>query len=182
LDDLFQKLTDYRRAHCERVATVMKTLAERHGLPVDEAELAGLAHDLARELPRDRLIAEAIRYGVEIDEFERIEPVLLHGPVAAKWLQARGIGTPAVWEAIQYHTTAQAGIGPLAQALFVADGVEPGRHYPQRAALEELAYRDLTQGYQAVIENTLHYLQRRGLKAHPAMLAALADLGRSSDS
>lgn len=168
-------LTPHRRGHSERVAEVMRSLAERHHLDPQDAHLAGLAHDLARELPRPDLLAEAARLGLAWGVEEEEEPVLLHGPIAAKWLEAAGVGTPSIWSAIRYHTTAAPGLDPLGRALFVADGVEPGRRYETRAMLYDLAHQDLDAGYCAVIEQTLTYLQEKGLAPHPDMMEALRE-------
>lgn len=175
LDQRFGALTAHRRAHSERVAALMTELASQHGLDVDLAALAGWGHDLAREMSRPELLNEADRLFIAVGPEERVEPLLLHGPVAAGWMEQAGMGTPAVWEAIRYHTTGAPSMGRLAQALFVADGVEPGRQYDDREALLDLAMADLTQGYGAVLRHTLAYLTTRGLSPHPNMLKAVAD-------
>ncbi|PSR36192.1 MAG: phosphohydrolase [Sulfobacillus thermosulfidooxidans] len=179
--DRFAQLTRHRQEHSLRVAALMEDLASAGGFPRDQAFLAGYAHDLARELSRAALLEEALRLGVTIGPAEQQEPVLLHGPIAAAWLQAEGIGTPSVWEAIRYHTTAAPGQDLLGQALFVADGVEPGRHYPARASIEETVRRSIPLGYQAMLEETLGYLKERGLTPHPLMVQAVKSLSDSPD-
>ncbi|MCY0879100.1 MAG: bis(5'-nucleosyl)-tetraphosphatase (symmetrical) YqeK [Firmicutes bacterium] len=174
LEERFRQLTAHRQAHIERVMVVMEALAEAHQLDRQEARLAGWGHDLAREWARPQLLDEARRLGLRWGPWEEQEPLLLHGPVAAAWLQRAGVGTPEVWEAIHYHTTAGPSLGKLARALFVADGVEPGRQYPERETLYQQALRDLDAGYCAVLASTLRYLQTRNLAPHPDMLAAWA--------
>lgn len=171
----FAQLSRHRQEHSLRVAAVMEELAVLHGLPADQAFLAGYAHDLAREMSRDALLAEALRLGVRVGGPERQEPVLLHGPVAAAWLEEEGVGAPEVHQAIRYHTTAAPGQDATGQALFIADGVEPGRQYPRRAAIEETARHSLAKAYRALLEETLDYLKGRGLTPHPLMLQALRD-------
>ncbi|MBX5466829.1 MAG: bis(5'-nucleosyl)-tetraphosphatase (symmetrical) YqeK [Firmicutes bacterium] len=169
-------LSPHRRGHIHRVTALLVALAERHGLDRQAGWWAGMGHDLAREMARDALLAEARRLGLAIGPAEAAEPLLLHGPVAAAWLRERGIGGSAAWEAIRYHTTAGPGLGPLAKALFIADGVEPGRgEYPGRADLEALAFRDLDAAYCAVVASSAAYLERRGLTRHPDMAAAEAE-------
>jgi predicted HD superfamily hydrolase involved in NAD metabolism len=174
-------LSAHRLRHSENVAELTRALAQAHGLSSEAAYWAGLAHDLAREWSRERLLAEARRLGVPVDDEERREPILLHGPVAAAWMQEARVGNAAMWEAVRYHTTAAPGMGPLARALFIADGTEPGRGYPEAAALRRLALKDLDAAYRAVLEETVRYLARRGLEPHPRMRAALDELGLSVD-
>lgn len=177
LEEKFHRLTRHRQEHILRVVDLMEKLAKIHGLPSDDAYLAGWGHDLARELSRAELLAEAERYGIAIDEWFRKEPVLLHGPVAARWLNEAQVGSLAVWEAIEHHTIAGVGLSPLAKALFIADGVEPGRHFAARAALEQAAYASLDDAYRKVLDETMTYLTSRGLEPHPNMINALKDSG-----
>jgi predicted HD superfamily hydrolase involved in NAD metabolism len=181
LAERFYALSPARRAHSERVAALGEVLAYYHGLSPELARLAGLAHDLAREWPDAALLREAERWAIDIGPLERRAPVLLHGPVAAAWLREAGIGGAAVFEAVRYHTTAGPGLGPLAKAIFVADGCEPGRQYPEAATLRALAFRDLEDGYRAMLEASAAYLRARGLPPHPAMLAALDEAGVATE-
>lgn len=68
-------------------------------------------------------------------------------------------------------------MSPLAKALFIADGVEPGRHFAARAALEQAAYASLDDAYRKVLDETMTYLTSRGLEPHPNMINALKDSG-----
>ncbi|MDA8194760.1 MAG: bis(5'-nucleosyl)-tetraphosphatase (symmetrical) YqeK [Thermaerobacter sp.] len=171
----YNSLSAHRREHCERVAEVMARLAERHGLDRRAAYWAAHGHDLAREMTRPGLLGEAERWGIAVDPTARQEPILLHGPVAAAWLESAGLGTPEVWDAIRYHTTGNVGLSPLGKALFVADGVEPGRRYGERAELAAYAETDLDGAYSRLLAHTAAYLRVRGLAPHPLLLAALQE-------
>ncbi|MDA8206663.1 MAG: bis(5'-nucleosyl)-tetraphosphatase (symmetrical) YqeK [Thermaerobacter sp.] len=173
IEERFQRLTPHRREHIERVTAVMESLAHAHHLDRDEARLAGFGHDLAREMSRLALLDEARRLGLRLGREEEQEPVLLHGPVAAAWLEQAGRGTPSVWEAIRYHTTGAPHLNALGRALYIADGVEPGRQYPERQKLLDLALMDLDAGYCEVLRHTVVYLKDRGFAPHPDMLSAL---------
>ena len=68
-------------------------LARRFGAPEEKAELAGLLHDLCRELPDDETLAAAARHGIPVGPTEARRPrKILHGPVAAAELAERGAG------------------------------------------------------------------------------------------
>lgn len=175
----FARLSAPRQAHVERVATLLEALAQHHRLASQEAAwLAGYGHDLFREESRENLLAEARRLGVPVGAEEQGEPILLHGPVAAAWLRQAGLGSPEVWEAIAHHTTAGPRLGGLAKALFIADGVEPGRRYPGRERLYCLAFEDLGAAWCAVVEESARYLESRGLGLHPKMAAAKTECHR----
>ncbi|PSR27801.1 MAG: phosphohydrolase [Sulfobacillus benefaciens] len=174
IEDRFSQLSEHRQQHILRVAKMMKELAAIHHLSPTNAQLAAMGHDLAREMSRDVLTREAKRLGLELSSPEREEPVLLHGPVAALWLQQANIGEPEVWEAIRYHTTAAPRLSPLAKALFIADGIEPGRRFETRTHLEHVAKeKSLDEAYVLMLKETMKYLESRRLKPHPLMIEAL---------
>lgn len=177
IEKRFGQLSSHRRAHILRVMEVMESLAQAHHLNVDQARLAGYGHDLAREMSRPDLLQEARRLQLQWGRDEEREPVLLHGPVAAGWLEEAGQGNPSIWAAIRYHTTAAPGLDALGRALYIADGVEPGRQYPERADLLQQALEDLDAGYCAVLRHTVEYLKGRGLALHRDMLSALDECG-----
>jgi predicted HD superfamily hydrolase involved in NAD metabolism len=165
-------LSPARRAHSVRVAELARALAERHHLPADDAYGAGLAHDLAREWDGPALRREAERVGWSIGPEEQAAPVLLHGPVAAAWMAEHQIGSASAQNAVRFHTTGDPMLDALGWVVFVADGVEPGRTYPDAARLRALAYDDLDAAIRVVLESTRQYLTARGIPPHPRTLAA----------
>jgi predicted HD superfamily hydrolase involved in NAD metabolism len=169
-----ERLSGPRRAHSERVAEWARELARRNGVSEADAYWAGLAHDLARELSSDDLLAEARRLGIRLGPEEVGAPILLHGPVAAGWMEESGFGHPGIWAAIRLHTTAGPELSLLARAVFIADGTEPGRRFAEAPGLRDLARRDLEAGYRGVLDSTARYLASRGLTLHPLTRAALA--------
>ncbi len=182
LYERFYRLSFYRRRHILRVTAVLEGLAKRHGLDEHLSRWAGFGHDLARECSRPHLLAEAKRLGVRVGPVDEEEPLLLHGPVAAAWLKAAGAGDESVWQAISLHTTAGPRMTALAKALYIADGVEPGRHYSDRQRLWERSLEDLEDGFRAVLESSVHYIRERGLTLHPDTRLALDEvIGASRD-
>lgn len=169
----FNRLSPHRQGHSLRVAELMVEFAEAHGLDPAAARLAGWSHDLARELSRADLLIEAERCGIAIDPWERQEPVLLHGRIASCWLRTDGVGDSEIYEAIDFHTTGGPNVGRLAQALFVADGVEPGREFAARERILRTALTSLDEGFRELLEETRTYLGKRGLTPHPNMIAAI---------
>ena len=178
MDARLGKLTPARRAHCERVGELAALLCRAYREDWEEvARLAGRAHDTARELGAQGWFEEAARLGLDVGPEERETPVLLHGPVAAAWMEEAGVGTPAVWAAVRFHTTAAPGLDVGSRAVYVADGIEPGRNYPQADVLRRLAVRDLDQAYREVLAGSEAYLRTRGLSPHPLALLARAEAG-----
>jgi predicted HD superfamily hydrolase involved in NAD metabolism len=168
----------HRYEHTVRVARCADLLAQRHDLDARRARLAGMLHDLARLYSPERLVRECEARGMTIDAFERANPVVLHARLgAAIAAESFGVNDEQVLSAIEKHTTAAAAMSPLDCAVFLADGLEPERTFPERDALWELAQRDLTKATREVIRSSVRYLGRKGLAVAPATIAAAHAFG-----
>lgn len=164
---------EHRFAHTLGVTRVAELLAAAHHADTGRARMAGLFHDLARLYPAQRLLDECARRGLEVGPFERRNPVVLHARVGAELARERfGVDDEAVLSAIRKHTLGDAEMSTLDQVLFLADALEPGRDFAERAAFLEVAFRDLEAAMRVVLQATLAYLRARGLTPAPQTLAA----------
>ncbi len=113
-----------------------------------------------------------------VDDLERAEPVLLHARLGAELARERfGVDDPAVLSAIAKHTHGDGEMAPLDCAVYLADGLEPGRNFPEREALWELAQHDLAAAMRGTLSSMIGYLQRRGLPVAPQAVAAARRFG-----
>jgi predicted HD superfamily hydrolase involved in NAD metabolism len=168
----------HRYAHVLRVARMGERLARAHGVDPLGARTAGMLHDLARLYPAERLVRECAERGLGIDAFERAHPVVLHARLGAELARERfGVDDPDVLSAIRKHTLADAVMSPLDKVVYLADGLEPGRDFADRAALAALAFRDLDAAMRAVLASSIAYLRDRGLAIAPQTLAAAESFG-----
>jgi predicted HD superfamily hydrolase involved in NAD metabolism len=173
----------HRYAHVLRVARMAARLARAHGVDPLRARTAGMLHDLARLYPADRLLRECAERGLAIDEFERTHPVVLHARLGAELArECFGVDDPDVLSAIRKHTLADAVMSPLDKVVYLADGLEPGREFPDRAALAALAYRDLDAAMRATVASSIVYLRERGLAVAPQTLAAAESSGAGAQA
>ncbi len=163
----------HRWAHTLGVARVAERLAAAHGLDTRRARIAGLLHDLARLYPGERLLRECAEHGLTIDAFERANPIVLHARLGAELAREMfGIDDAATLSAIRKHTLGDAEMSPLDAVLYLADALEPGRDYPERAGMLATAFTDLDAGMRAVIGSTLAYTLASGRTAAAQTLAA----------
>lgn len=164
----------HRYAHVLRVARMAARLARAHGLDVALAMTAGLLHDLARLYSGRELIAACEARGMAIDAFERETPLVLHARLGAELAHERyGVDDPAVLSAIRKHTVGAADMSGLDKVVYLADGLEPGRDFPERAALARQAIEDLDAAVPAVMRSSAAYLRERGLSVAPQTLAVI---------
>ncbi|MHB8153307.1 MAG: bis(5'-nucleosyl)-tetraphosphatase (symmetrical) YqeK [Bacillati bacterium] len=174
-DDLGQTR---RYAHVVRVARLADLLAQAHRIDPRKARLAGMLHDLARPFNRQRLITECTVRRMPIDDFEAANPIVLHARLSAALANERyGVGDPDVLSAIEKHTVAAAAMSPLDCILYLADGLEPGRDFPERAELARLARVDLGAAMRETLVHNLRHLQAQGLAAAPQTLQAARTFG-----
>ncbi|MEO6912410.1 MAG: bis(5'-nucleosyl)-tetraphosphatase (symmetrical) YqeK [Candidatus Baltobacteraceae bacterium] len=163
----------HRYAHCVRVARLADRLAQRHGEDPAKARLAGMLHDLARLYSAAELVAQSEARNLPIDAFERTNPVLLHARLGAVLAAEEfGVDDPAILSAIAKHTVAAGEMSRLDCVLYLADGLEPGRNFSERTALESLAMRDLDAAMRETIALSLRFLATQGIPASPKTLAA----------
>ena len=124
------RLSVLRYEHCVRVARTSVHLARRHGIDPGSAWLAGLFHDIAREISGSRLLALAGEWGLPVTPEEERMPVLLHGKAGAAMLRRDFPWLPdQVLSAVENHIKGPGFPGKLETILYVADFMEPGRTY-----------------------------------------------------
>jgi predicted HD superfamily hydrolase involved in NAD metabolism len=171
---LREHLSRDRAGHCRRTAALASRLARRFGVDPYQAYLAGLAHDLARELPEAELLRLAAADGAPLQGWERQRPVLLHGRAAAVLL-GTAVGA-AVREAVADHVTGRAGMSVLARVIYVADFLEPGRGFLERAERRRALRFELDRQTAWVTERVFEHLRGQGLAIAPAALGLSEEL------
>jgi predicted HD superfamily hydrolase involved in NAD metabolism len=175
------------RDHVSRVVTEARRLAHLHGIDEERAVIAALGHVLYRGHSPDDLLREAEAAGIAPNAEERSQPILLHGPLAAKLMAERyGIDDADVLAAARHHTTARAGMSELEKLLFVADKIEPEKARSEPALAEahraahESAQRAGHQSFDAAMRIILDYQVSRALERgwplHPDTVAARNEL------
>jgi predicted HD superfamily hydrolase involved in NAD metabolism len=166
-----ERLSPRRRDHAHRVAATAVMLARRFGAPVEQAELAGLLHDLCRELPDDQILTAAARYGIPVGPVEARRPKkILHGPVAAAELAELGVDSRIV-RAIALHTVGDARMTVLEKCVYLADYCEPARRFPGVDEVRALAETDLDAALGEAVRLSLLNIVGKGRGVVPGALA-----------
>jgi predicted HD superfamily hydrolase involved in NAD metabolism len=171
---LMRHLSEDRLAHSRRVADLARRLCTTHGLDGEKGEIAGLAHDWARELPLERMRRLALQDGGGESDLEARYPVLLHGRAAAAGMrEILAIEDPDILQAVACHVTGCPGMGLLAKIVFVADFLEPGRGFLPEELRRGMLRMDIDRMTLHVLEEIFGYLRSRERPiAPPALLLA----------
>ena len=186
--EIFEKIRAYaqenlsaeRYEHSVRVSETAAFMCDLYGLDSDSGRLAGIAHDICKEIPRDEMEALACEDGLPFDEFEKKKPSLLHGRAAAvKIKRDFGITDSNVIEAVANHTCGKPGLCDLGKILFVADKIEPGRPQSTNEYRANLFKKTLDGLTLAVVEENIEYLAKKGKKSAPSAIEWAEELRKS---
>lgn len=165
-------LSSQRVAHtagCEQEAV---QLAQRWGENPESAAVAGILHDITKNLGYDEQLILCEKYGIILDIAEKKNPKLLHAITgAAKARELFGV-SDAVYEAIRWHTTGKPDMTTLEKILYLADYIEPTREFEGLEKLRSLAYEDLNKAMALGLEMSLEEIRRQNVEPHRASLEA----------
>lgn len=163
------------RDHIERVRDVASQLAVRFDVRPETVDLAVLLHDLARADSDEALLSWAEEAHYPLLDVERAFPLFLHGPKAAHLAQQQlAVTDAAVLQAVAYHTTGCVDMSPVAQIVYLADKLEPGKAdtYPGLETVRHWAERDLERAVLELLTWQVRYHVERGHLLHPNTIAA----------
>ena len=147
-------MSNHRYVHSCSVAEVMKTLAKAHGLDETKAYVIGMLHDIAKQMDKD-----AGRRLMEVYYPEQLEiaPAIWHQYQAMVLLKTKlGIHDKDILEAVGHHVIGDSR-NPYAQAVFIADKIEPTRGYDNTAHMA-LARKDLAAAVEMVQQEQKEYI------------------------
>lgn len=165
--------------HVLRVTDEVLRLAEIHGVDREAAKIAALGHDLLRALSGERLLGICDDQKYPADDVDRMEPILLHGPLAVQLLREQYKVIDAdVLGAVAAHTTARPGMTRLQKLIFIADKIEPhkmgGR--PPVIRVGDLAEADLDAAMLAYLDHYTAFALENAWPLHPNTVAARNEL------
>lgn len=171
-DQARDRLTPERFGHTLGTTHAAVALAFRHGLDPWAAAAAALAHDGSKSLSPEQIEADLDRLGAPLAEEDRPFPAIWHAIHAAQtaraeWEPVETDRSEPIAEAIELHSTADALMGPLARALFVADYTEPGRNFEGVDQLRDQARSDLDEGFRRCLASKCKHLKSRGMALSP---------------
>ena len=134
LDLIQHTISETRYEHSQRVAEIGIALAERHNENRTYAWLAGIAHDICREMcdediekstkKSERILGDSVAVYLQDDTFDMI---LYHGIAAVSFLEERYPLPFEVYQAIISHTLGHPHPNTLQKIIFIADALDPAR-------------------------------------------------------
>lgn len=152
-----------RYEHSERVAETAMIMCDMFGVDPKKGYLAGLAHDMCKDMSDDLMLSLASHDNQPITQAEKDKPSLLHGRAAAVKLETDfGVEDPDIIQAVSRHTLGGASMCPLAKILYIADKIEPGRPHSTKEYRARLFDMSLNEMCLAVLDENTDYLRSKG--------------------
>ncbi|MDR2601584.1 MAG: nicotinate (nicotinamide) nucleotide adenylyltransferase [Spirochaetaceae bacterium] len=167
-EELARTMLDVKRfVHARTVALHCVALCRRYGLDENKGWLAGMCHDLCKQMPAEELMGLASLDDDPFSEMETQKPDMLHGRAAAALLQTVfKINSSDVIEAVRYHTTGKSGMGGLAKIVYLSDKIESGREDVdcnlRRIAFGPPPHPSLDELFAIVLKGTARWFIERG--------------------
>lgn len=162
------KLSEKRFQHSLNVEIEAIKLSKLYSFDIEKAQIAAIAHDLAKAFSDEALIKMAQNYNIKIDEIQYNFPQLLHGSVAAHICSDKfGVCDPNVLNAITYHTTGRKNMSLLEKIIYLADVIEAGRYFPGIEDIRKMALMDIDNALILACNSTLIYLTKENYLIHP---------------
>lgn len=177
--ELFENIRSYaeknlskkRYEHSVRVAETAAYMCRLYGFDENLGLVAGIAHDICKEIPEDEMISLAKKDGNPIEGLEAAKPSLLHGRAAAMKIGMEfEIFDKDMIQAISNHTFGCVGLCDLGKILFVADKIEPGRPQSTDEYRKNLFSMTLNGITSSVLNENIEYLTKKGKKVAQSSL------------
>ena len=160
--------------HSIATGEMAKSLAKLYQADEKKAYMAGILHDLAKDMSKKELLVYARSRHIKIDSIKKQQPGLLHGAVAAYMTKSEfGIDDDEILHAIEVHTTGSADMSLLDKILYLADSAEPNRDYEGVEMIRELAFHgELDRALLEAMKIKIKYVMGKNIMLHPDSMEA----------
>ena len=174
---LEEKLTSKRNFHSLCVADEAKRLAEKFGADSEKAYLAGLLHDITKNLPEKEHLKIFEAFGIMLTDIEKNAFKLWHSISGCAYLEnVLDIKDSEILSAIRYHTTAKEDMSLLQKVLYIADFTSKDRDYDDVDVMRKLADESLEAAMIYALKYTINELCEKNAAIHPDTFGAYNQL------
>ncbi|MDD9138709.1 bis(5'-nucleosyl)-tetraphosphatase (symmetrical) YqeK [Fructobacillus sp. CRL 2054] len=172
-----KNLSKHRFEHCLRVSDYAVKLAKQNGVDVNQAAIAGLVHDYAKEVSKKDFLKKIEKSGLNPD-LKNWGNAVWHGVVGAEFIKDElGIDDPTILQAVRLHTTGgtHKEMTGLDKVVFMADYLEKGRDFPGVEEARQITDKSLDQGVFYQLAHTLLFLAAKEKVIYPKTFEAYND-------
>ena len=156
---LKNNLIENRYIHVLGVVETAIKLAQINEVDEKKAEIAALAHDIAKNMTIYELKEIIDKNNIELSYDEEENQEIWHsivGPIVAK--EVFKIEDEEILSAMRWHTTGKENMSKLDKVIYMADMIEPNRNFKGVDVLRRETFKDLDNGVLQGLNHTIKYL------------------------
>lgn len=161
MEILHSYLKDKRLAHSVSVASLAYDLAENNNYSPTKAYLAGLLHDIGKEVGKEK-------EDYYMDKYFPLEKTKI-----GRWCYHQFIGSyivehdfkiedEEILEAIRYHATGKENMSTLAKIIYSADKIDPLRGYDSSSLINE-CHKNINKGFLRVLKENIEFFKEKNI-------------------
>lgn len=161
---LKENLLEKRYIHVKGVVEMAKKLAKLNNISGEKAEIAALAHDVAKNMSKDKMKQIITENNIVISQLEEKNSNLWHSiiaPIVAK--DKLGIEDEEILDSIRWHTTGKENMSVLAKIIYIADMIEPNRDFNGVEEIRKITYDNLDAGVYNGLTHNIEFLLTKNL-------------------
>ncbi|MDF2504397.1 bis(5'-nucleosyl)-tetraphosphatase (symmetrical) YqeK [Clostridium sp.] len=164
---LKKNLKEARLNHSFGVRDTAEMLAKKYGEDSYKARIAGLIHDCAKQMDKNKILDICTENGYKLDYIVSKNPGIMHGAVGAIIAKkVMEVEDEDILNAIEYHTTGRKNMSLLEKIVYLADYIEPSRDFPGVDKLRETVNKGLNKGLLLSFNSTIELIISRGDLIH----------------
>lgn len=170
-----------RYNHSISVALTAANLSFVHNENIDNAIIAGMYHDIAKELNNNELINVSKEYDIKLSNEDIDSPQVLHGIIGAEIVKHKfNIINEDILNAIRNHTMGRENMSNLEKIIYISDYIEPLRNLiPNIEEIRLMAYNNLDMCIFLITKNVINYLNNKNVKIHSNTILTNKFYGRN---
>lgn len=170
---LQKQLVPKRYNHSLCVADEACRLAQKYGCDEVKCYLAGLLHDITKNLSKEEHLNIFNTFDIILNDVEKSAEKLWHAISGAAYIRyVLNIDDEEIIDAVRYHTTAKNNMPLMSLILYLADFTSADRDYEDVDVMRELVDNSLEEAFIYALKFTINELTDKNSAIHEDTLAA----------
>ena len=174
---LKSKMSEKRYYHSLCVADEAVQFAKENGADVDKCYLAGLLHDICKEVNDAENEKTVLNSNLDVCYIEKKTQPLWHAIAGAEFVKNQlGINDSEIIGAIRYHTVGRKSMTMVEKIIFLADYVSKDRDYDGVKELRDFCHKDFKNGMRQAVSFSIKDLVDKNSLIPVSMIECYNDL------
>lgn len=137
-------MSEKRYLHSVSVSSVAAKLAKKYNFDEEKAAIAGILHDVTKEMPDEFHLELFKKHNAKLDEIEKRSKKLWHSISGSIYIKENlHINDEEILNAVKYHTTARKDMTLIEKIIFLSDFLAEDRKYKNSESMRKSAFDDL---------------------------------------